>query len=642
MKNVSFWKRTLLGFLFSFTFMGLLACGKVEQTTSKEVTDLPVATSIENFENYEELKLYLSTLYDETEYGYLFKNAGVIDVTTESASLDDSINETVGGVERTHSESNNQVDGVAEHDTVLTDGYHIYVCTWERFMIINADTLIIEYTYDMENGYFSGMFLEAGQIVLLAYQYTYTESKSSDDTYYWYHYSYGAKIVVFDVSAVSDTVEPTITKELFFDNSYISDARMIDGYVYLFMNNYVINYGFSDEEAYYPVYRDSYYGTEDINLPAQNIYVMPNDNYSVNYMLLVSFSVTDDTPAVVNAYLGSSYQIYMSLYNLYMVVYRYTYDEFSGWYDYTTYILRFGIDGNHSLVFQAIGQVSGSPLNQFSMDEYNGTFRVATTNYNYETGSMQIENSLFILDATSLDTMNLISELGGLGLPNERIYAVRFTENIAYVVTAFQSDPMYKIVLTDPAHPIIEDELHEEGVNEYIHNINDNLLLGVGRASETDGTRSWFTGVKVELYWSDDDGVSAIGYYQALGEYSYTNVAWDHQAFTSFTPDGADFTYVAIPIFEYYDDYSSSSQNVYVFKVHHSGSLELITTLSHMDGDVYGGSLWYWDSIDRTIIIDNYIYTISNNKIQMFDMNNNFAFVTKTEINSTYGGYLID
>ncbi|MDD3126588.1 MAG: beta-propeller domain-containing protein [Candidatus Izemoplasmatales bacterium] len=635
MRNLSFWKRTLLIFLFSFTIFGLMACGQVEQTT-KDITDLPIATNIENFNNYEELKAYLSTIYDETEQGYLFKNAGSVSIMTADASYANESTDTTAQVDRTHSESNFQVEGVAEDDTVLTDGYHIYICNWENFFIINADTLAIEYTYQMDNGYLSGMFLEDGHIVLLAYQYTYTESKNSEDTYYWYHYSYGAKVIVFDVSEVSETVEPTISKELFFDNSYINDARMIDGYVYLSMNNYVINYGFAADEAYYPVYRDSYYGTEDINLPAQNIYVMPNDNYSINYMMLVSFSVSDDAPAVVNAYIGSSYQIYMSLFNLYTVTYRYTYDQSTGWYDYSTYVLRFGIDEDHSLVFQAIAQVSGCPLNQFSMDEYDGTFRIATTNYNYDSGSMQIENSLFVLDATSVDTMTKISELGGLGLPNERIYAVRFTNDIAYVITAFQSDPMYKIILTDPANPVLADELHEEGVNDYVHVISDTLLLGVGRASQTDGDRSWFTGVKVELYLTNEDGLTALDYYLAPGEYSYTNVSWDHKAFMSFTPEGEDFTYVAIPVYEYYNGYNACSQNVYVFKVNHSGSLELITTLSHMNEDIYNGSYWYWDSIERTVIIGNYIYTISNNKIQMFDMASDFAYMTKTELGSNY------
>jgi uncharacterized secreted protein with C-terminal beta-propeller domain len=232
--------------------------------------------------------------------------------------------------------------------------------------------------------------------------------------------------------------------------------------------------------------------------------------------------------------------------------------------------------------------------------------------------------------------MTKISELGGLGLPNERIYAVRFTNDIAYVITAFQSDPMYKIILTDPANPVLADELHEEGVNDYVHVISDTLLLGVGRASQTDGDRSWFTGVKVELYLTNEDGLTALDYYLAPGEYSYTNVSWDHKAFMSFTPEGEDFTYVAIPIYEYYNGYNACSQNVYVFKVNHSGSLELITTLSHMNEDIYNGSYWYWDSIERTVIIGNYIYTISNNKIQMFDMASDFAYMTKTELGSNY------
>ena len=200
-----------------------------------------------------------------------------------------------------------------------------------------------------------------------------------------------------------------------------------------------------------------------ITLPANRIFFMPDDGQSFSYLELVSFDVTDNKDINIKAYLGSSYQIYMSQNNLYTVVYRWNWDEDSRAGEYFTYVIRFEII-DHELTYKAIGKIDGYPLNQFSMDEYEGVFRIANTSYNYE---------FYLLDATSEDTMTQISVLEGLGKPGERIYAVRYTNETAYVVTFVNTDPLYKLDLSDPENPEIVGELYEEGVSDYLHNISD-------------------------------------------------------------------------------------------------------------------------------------------------------------------------
>jgi uncharacterized secreted protein with C-terminal beta-propeller domain len=642
MVNNTLLKKVVLMFLVVFGAFVFSACGQI--TTKGTNHDLPNVEKVENFSSYDDLKTYLGTLYDETDIGYFrSKNYGIFGGMMEdavSATLTSS-NQDFNN-DRDHSETNNQVDGVEEYDTVQTDGYHIYLTTWSHFYILNADTLAVEYDYTLDNGYMTGLFLEGDRVVLLGYQYTYDTTKSGEDYYYYYHYAYGVMITVFNVENVSATVAPTVEKDLFFENSYLSDARMIDEYVYLVMNNYMINYGF-EEDAFVPVYRDSSVGNDLITLPAENIYVMPNDNMSINYLLLASFSIEDDEPAQVDGYIGSTYQIYMSLFNLYTVMYRYTYDQVTGFYDYSTYVLRFQIAADRSLVYQAMGIIEGSPLNQFSMDEYQGYFRIATTGYEYTTTVWNVTNSVFVLDATSVEEMTKVGEITGLGKPLEHIYSCRFDGAIGYVVTYYTTDPMYKIDFSDPTQPVIVAELSQEGVSDYLHIMGDDLVLGVGRQSETVDDMTRFVGVKIELYRSQGTELVSIEKYLAEGEYSYTNVAWDHKTFMTYTPQGADFAYVTVPVSEYYNNWSQNSQNLYVFKVYFSGDLELVTKLSHVEDEGNTGYYWYYDSIDRSIIIGSHIYTISNAKIEMFDMADDFAFEVKTELESTYRYfYMID
>lgn len=640
MENNGFWKRTLSVLVALLALAGFLGCSAGTTTTTKTITtphNLPEATGVSNFTDYDELRAYLSDFYEETDSGtYLFKNYSVAGIFAMESATDSLTGDTAttGMGERTHSETNNQVEGVLEYDTVQTDGYHIFFNNWQRFYILDADTLEVEFEMDAENGYFTGMFLDEGRLVLLGSEYHYEETKAEDDYYYWYHYSYGVRVWVFDVSEVSESTDPTLVKQLYFENSWLADARMVDGYVYLVMDNYTINYGFT-EDGFIPVYRDSAVGTGDLLVPADHIYAMPNDNQSFNYLLLASFNAMDEEAARVDAYLGSTYQIYMSRNNLYSVVYRSWYDEDTGW-DYSTYILRFALAEDHTLVFQAIGIVKGSPLNQFSMDEYDGYFRIATTGYDYTPTSWTITNTLYVLDATSLDEMTLAGELDGLGKPNERIYSCRFDGEEAFVVTFIQTDPMYWLDLSDPNNPEIRAELYEEGVSDYLHVISDTLKLGIGRMAETVDGRTYFTGVKVELYQASGTELISLESYLAEGEYSYTNVSWDHKAFMSYQPEGADFVYVSIPIYEYYQDWTQSSQNLYVFKVYFSGDLEMVARLTHMDPEVSTGNYWYWDSIERSLAIGSRIYTISDSKIQMYDMADGFKLLAKTEIENGY------
>ena len=80
----------------------------------------------------------------------------------------------------------------------------------------------------------------------------------------------------------------------------------------------------------------------------------------------------------------------------------------------------------------------------------------------------------------------MIGQVGGIGL-GERVYAVRFIEELAYVVTFRQVDPLHVIDLSDPAHPAVRGELHIPGYSAYLHPIGEGLLMGVGQDATDDG-----------------------------------------------------------------------------------------------------------------------------------------------------------
>ena len=615
---------SLLAIILTAVFAGC------QLKTTSNTMNLPDISSVKNFSSYAELREYLKDFYEEKD-GYYSLKGGLRFVTMEAALQDGLVGANANYTEDTgspqqqgYSKTNTQVDGVDESDTVITDGEFIYIIANGKFFIIDVDTLDVLYTYEAENLDVYNMYFKGNRVVLLGNQYTpppaVEEKNDLTDYYYYYWYSYGVKVVVLDIE---DKEAVTVAKELYFDQSYLTESRMIDGQLYLIMNNYYVNYGYI-EDAYVPVYRDSAASNELITLPAENIYFMPNDNYYISYLLIASVNVMDDSEAQVDAYIGSSYQIYMSLNNLYSIVYRSILNEETGYYDSLTYVLRFEIEEG-KLVYKAMGSIEGSPLNQFSMDEYQGKFRIATTDWTWTEPSSTVNNQLFILDATSIDEMTFVSVLGGLGKPGERIYAVRYSGDTAYVVTFINTDPLYKIDLSNPLKPEIVGELYENGVSDYLHDINENLMLGVGRQADNDGR---FQGVKISLYNTEGDDPVNLENYFIEGTYSYTPVTYDHKMFVYYEPNGADYMYVAIPVFEYglISQYNYRySQNLYVFKVTYEGDLSFEAKLPvYTEPLTYEDEYYYYDYLLRGLFIDNYVYSITYRTIKKYDMSTGY------------------
>ena len=79
-----------------------------------------------------------------------------------------------------------------------------------------------------------------------------------------------------------------------------------------------------------------------------------------------------------------------------------------------------------------------------------------------------------------------IGAVGGLG-EGERIFAVRFIDDTAFVVTFRQTDPLFTIDLSNPRAPRKVGELHVNGYSAYLHPVGDGRLLGIGRDADDQG-----------------------------------------------------------------------------------------------------------------------------------------------------------
>lgn len=192
---------------------------------------------------------------------------------------------------------------------------------------------------------------------------------------------------------------------------------------------------------------------------------------------------------------------------------------------------RFALSGRN-VQYVASGEVDGSVLNQFSMHEFEGTFFIATTEGAPWWGSRDTSSSTVTALRSVYGTLRKISSVTDLGR-GERIFAVRYIENTAYVVTFRQVDPLYIVDLSDPKKLVVTGELKIPGYSAYLHPIGNGRLLGVGRDATPEGRT---TGAKVSLFdVSNPRNPIEVDSWTLEG--SYSSAEWDHRAFLYWAPE---------------------------------------------------------------------------------------------------------
>jgi hypothetical protein len=156
-----------------------------------------------------------------------------------------------------------------------------------------------------------------------------------------------------------------------------------------------------------------------------------------------------------------------------------------------------------AITYRATGAVAGGigwSNPSYFMDEHNGDLRILTS------ANTNAAHYLTVLRESANQRLMIVSKLPNatqpapIGKPNESVYAVRFANDRAYVVTFRMTDPLYVIDLHDPANPTIAGELEVPGFSTYLRPIGgapSDYLLSVGQEATPAGRRN---GIKVELF----------------------------------------------------------------------------------------------------------------------------------------------
>jgi len=216
-----------------------------------------------------------------------------------------------------------------------------------------------------------------------------------------------------------------------------------------------------------------------------------------------------------------------------------------------TAIHQFDVTDPDDATYLASGVVPGHLLNQFSLSEHESHLRVATTTggpWRFDEDAQSMVTVLARNDAT----LDVVGQVGDMGR-GERIFAVRYVGDVAYVVTFRQTDPFYTVDLSDPTDPRVRGELKITGYSGYLHPIAPDRVLGIGQEATAEGRT---IGTKVTLFdVSDLDDPRDLATWSMEGGQS--GVEWDHRAFLAWQD------LAVLP----FNDWSSDQNGAVVLKV---------------------------------------------------------------------------
>lgn len=271
-----------------------------------------------------------------------------------------------------------------------------------------------------------------------------------------------------------------------------------------------------------------------------------------------------------------------------------------------TRVYQFDVSGDGPPEFVASGAVEGTLLNQYSMSEHEGHLRIATTTHDWNSrgpaDEPASESSVMVLKQVG-EKLTQVGAVGGLG-KGERIYSVRFLGDLGYVVTFRETDPLYRIDLSDPSDPQVDGELKITGFSSYLHPVGDGRLLGLGQEATNQGRT---TGTQVSLFDITAAKPARLDQLHVPGAGS--SAEHDPHAFLYWPEDDL----VVIPMHSYKTEYRPASALVLKLT---GDRVERVGSIRHsaVGADPYGSD------INRSLVIGDTLWTLSANGVQANDL----------------------
>ncbi|MCX7842856.1 MAG: beta-propeller domain-containing protein [Clostridia bacterium] len=576
--------------------------------------------------------------------------------------------EAAGG-SNDYSTTNIQVQGVDEADVVKTDGEYIYQVNRERIIVAKAYPaesleLISTVSFGGKNFNPQEIYVDAKHLIVIGTSYLEVpicrlEKAMAPEKCPPPYNMQSVKAVIFDIT---DKKNIRQLREVELEGGYVS-SRKIGSSLYLISSKSIWNWvyfrGF--DEAYInrlmenelkafdkdavkkyndmlmlPSFRDTAQGDEYAQVDYSKIYFFP-DSFQANYMTIAAVNLDKmDQKADISTYLGAGQNIYASAQNLYVAVTNHSGSAerkiAPGWAGNAanTLVYKFSLTAD-SATYLCKGEVPGTILNQFSMDENGKYFRIATTKGDsWRNDEFTSQNNVYVLD----EMLNITGKLENLA-PGERIYSVRFMGDRAYVVTFKTVDPLFAIDLKDPSSPKVLGALKIPGYSDYLHPYDDRHIIGFGKDTVEIKGSAYYLGMKLAIFDVSDVSNPKEKFTQKIGDRgTESELLHNHKALLfskeknllAFPVTLMEIKNSSEKVKEGFPQYGQFTfQGAYVYNIDMEKGFTLKGRITHISDEEYAkaGSQWYDSNknIQRIIYIGDNLYTLSNSMIKANQLN---------------------
>lgn len=516
-----------------------------------------------------------------------------------------------GSAPSSYSTTNVQEQGVDEADLVKTDGQYLYS--------VADDNLVISQAWPVEevrllsmtaiDGRVDGIYLLGDRVAVLSRIGGTPRPRSGGDLALSLH----SGLTLVTVVDVTDRSSPVVLRETYAEGA-LMESRRIGDRVYVVTTQDLDVVGGAetvadareriretDPTSWLPWRSDLLWKgnawSEDTDTVCDCANVWASEREGGTALATVmSLDLADPTSGFVGeSVVGEVATVYASGTSLYIGATETTEGPFPTIDDSQDTILhRFDISqGTERPSYVASAKVTGILADQFSLSEYNGVLRVATTE-TVSANSAQVHT----LQEEDGDMVHLDSLVGIA--QGEDIMSARFLGNMGYVVT-YDSvemwDPLFTFDLSDPTDIRMGGELEMSGWSDYLHPMEEGWLLAVGM---DEGSPGWQLSVSLFDVRNLDEPLLAD---RELLDAWGSEAQEDHHAFNYF----ADQAALAIP--------SWASEGEPVLEVLDARTTGL-TPLGRIHQDdvleSFSDTADGCSPIRRSVIMDRYAYAVSS------------------------------
>jgi inhibitor of cysteine peptidase len=546
-----------------------------------------------------------------------------------------------------YSTTNVQVEGVDEADIIKTDGTYVYQINGNQVYIIKAVPaqeleVTSRITFDHEGIFPAELFLWEDYLVVVGMTKTNRimpmKKVLSDSTGYYVPSQNTCKVMVFNIGNKKNIQK---VREIELSGSYIS-SRMIDSSFYLIASQNLSYPVRIEDPIVLPAYKDSVNGGIKEDLTLEQIHYFPECVYPA-FVVIAGLDLDQpDEEADINCFLGNGEDIYASDKNLYIAadVNRIAAESVSQPNlipsQKITNIFRFALTKGKT-VYTGKGEVPGSILNQYSMDEYNGFFRVVTTTGDlWRNDEFTSKNNLYILD----QDLAITGKIEGIA-PTEKIYSARFMQNRAYLVTFRKVDPFFVIDLENPKEPKILGKLKIPGYSDYLHPYDENHIIGFGKETievkdGKGGSQAYYQGMKISIFDVTDVSNPLEMFKQVIGDRGTESELLNNPKALLFSREKGLLAF-PVTVMEIQKPIADANprliqhgsftfQGAYIYDIDLKEGLTLKGRITHITPEEYlqAGDRWYKDSrnIERIIFIGDNLLTLSQDRVMANKISN--------------------